>query len=107
VRSVVLSAQQQVVMAAVGTAQQQPANMAQFSFANGVLTLDGVPLSQAIVELDRWYDADIRLGDSAVRNHILDATFAAGSFSDLSEVLTLALNVRVVRDGRILTLYTR
>ena len=107
VRSVVVSARQQVMVSDHGRLQVRTADLAQFSFANGVLTLDGVAMPQAILELDRWYDADIRVGDPAVLRHVLDATFAAGSLSDLSDVLTLALNVRVVRNGRVLTLYTR
>lgn len=79
-----------------------------FSFATGTLTLDEMPLSQAIPELDRWYDADIRLGSSAIASHgVIDGKFAAGSLADLAKNLEFVLDVRAVRSGRVLTLYER
>ena len=84
-----------------------PAMPAQFSFAMGTLTLDGLRLPEAISELDRWYDADIRLGDPALALQGVGGKFAAGSLADLAKNLELTLNVRVVREGRVLTLFPR
>ncbi|HXC24982.1 MAG TPA: FecR domain-containing protein, partial [Gemmatimonadaceae bacterium] len=67
----------------------------------------GLPLPAAIVELDRWFDADIRLGDPMLEKQRIKGEFAAGSLADLSAILELTYNVRVVRDGRVLTLYPR
>lgn len=103
----VLAVMQQATLTPRGVVHVRAVDPAQFTFASGVLTLEGVPLAQAIPELDRWYDADIQLGDSAVSHHVLAATFATGSLADLTEVLTLALDVRVVRNGRTLTLYSK
>lgn len=83
------------------------ATPAHFSFATGTLTLDGLRLPEAIAELDRWYDADIRVGDPALASQGIGGKFAAGSLADLAGNLELALNVRVVREGRVLTLYPR
>jgi transmembrane sensor len=77
-----------------------------FMFATGVLTLNGVSLLDAIPELDRWYGADIRLGSPTLATHHLKGEFAAGSLADLG-MLEFALGVRVVREGRVLTLYPR
>ena len=107
VRSVVLTAGRQVVIGRMGIARAGPVDPSAFGFATGVLTLNGVPLRDAIVELDRWYNADIRLGDPALGAREITGGFTAGSLSELTETLELTFNVRVVRDGRVLTVYPR
>ncbi|HXC25585.1 MAG TPA: FecR domain-containing protein [Gemmatimonadaceae bacterium] len=78
-----------------------------FGFAGGILTLNSMPLSRALQELDRWYGADIRLSDSSLTRVPIDGKFTAGSLSDLSEILQNILDARVVRHGRVLTLFPR
>lgn len=90
-----------------GSAHVRSSEAAQFSFAAGVLQLDSMPLSRAIVELNRWYAADIRLGDPSLARVAIEGKFSAGSLSDLTSVLELMLDARVVRDGRRLTLYRK
>jgi ferric-dicitrate binding protein FerR (iron transport regulator) len=107
VQSAVVTARQQANVDQQGAVHVSPASQAQFTFANGVLTFDGVLLKDAITELDRWYDADIRIEDPALAMHRLRGTCTTGSLTDLSSILELALNVRVVRDGRTLTLYPK
>jgi ferric-dicitrate binding protein FerR (iron transport regulator) len=103
---VVLAANQQVEIGQHLVSMVQSADPAGFTFATGVLTIDGRSLADAIPDLDRWYDADIRLGDTALANRRIMGEFRAGSLSDLSDVLGLS-GVRVKRVGRVLTLYTR
>jgi transmembrane sensor len=107
VQSTVLTGAQQVVVTPRAVGPIQRADRAAFSFATGILTLNSVPLSEAIVELDRWYDADIRLGDARLATWRLSGEYAAGSLADLTEFLEGTFNVRVVRAGRVLTLYPR
>jgi transmembrane sensor len=107
VRSVVLTAAQQVAVGRDWTSPVQPADPAQFSFARGVLTLDGVRFPEAVVELDRWYDADIRLGNPVLASRHVAGEFADGTIAALAEYLTGTLHVRVVRNGRVLTLMPR
>ena len=107
VHSVVLTAARQVEVRQDGAMRVSPADPAQFSFAAGVLTLGDTPLSVAAVELGRWYDADIRLGDPSLTTQRVKGKFAAGSLADLAAILEWTFEVRVVRDGRILTLYPR
>jgi transmembrane sensor len=78
-----------------------------FGFAAGVLTLDSMSLSNAIPELDRWYNADVRLGDPSLAAQPVEGDVSAGSLGELANILELSLDVRVVRTGRVLTLYPR
>lgn len=90
-----------------GVTYAGPADASQFSFACGVLALEDMSLSQAIPELDRWYDADIRLADPALATKRIKGNVTAGSLADLTERLQVLFDVRVVREGRVLTLYPR
>ncbi|HXC24570.1 MAG TPA: FecR domain-containing protein [Gemmatimonadaceae bacterium] len=90
-----------------GVAHAAPADASEFGFATGVLVLQRMPLSQAIPALDRWYDADIRLGDAALNTKPIEGNVTTGSLADLVERLEVLFDVRVVRDGRVLTLYPR
>jgi transmembrane sensor len=76
-------------------------------FVTGRLVLAKTPLRDAIAELDRWYGADIRLGDAALGNLPLQGVLMSGSIGDLMELLQGTLDVRVVRQGKTLTLYPR
>jgi transmembrane sensor len=107
VQSQVLTAMQQLVVNSRGIASQiYPANPARFSFASGLLVLDNVPLSEAIAELNRWFDVDLRLGDPSLGKTILVAgSFQSGSVTDLMGLLQETFNVRVVRNGKTLTIY--
>ncbi|HXC26016.1 MAG TPA: FecR domain-containing protein [Gemmatimonadaceae bacterium] len=105
--STVVTAAQQAEIAQTGQIQTRSADLAQFAFATGLLKLDRVPLPAAIPELNRWYDVDIRLGAPSLASERVTGEFAVGSLADLSDILSLMFNVRVVRDGRVLTLYPR
>ncbi|HXC26004.1 MAG TPA: FecR domain-containing protein [Gemmatimonadaceae bacterium] len=103
----VVTAAQMVVAGPHGVSSILPSDGSQFTFASGILTIDGIPLRDAIPELERWYDVKIQLVDSTMAAHPLDGELAAGSVSDLSTLLEMAYKVRVVRAGRVLTLYPR
>ena len=104
---IVLMAQQQAELSQTGVVRVRAADPGVFTFASGVLTLNGVPLRDAIVEFDRWYDADIRLGDPALGDKLVQGAFAAGSLGDLAQVLGFTFHARVVHVGRVITLYSR
>lgn len=103
----VLANGQQLVLGRAGAAHLESLNPAPFTFVRGVLTLKNMPLSQAIAELDRWYDADIRLGDPSLRTLRVTGENAAGSLEDLSNIFELTFKVHVVRQGRTLTLFPK
>ena len=105
VGNTVLTAQQQVTVGTEGMSLVTPTSIGQFGFATGLLTVDNMRLSDAVIELSRWYDADIRLGTSALNNRRLKGQFKTESLADLASMLEWSLGLRVIRDGRTLTLY--
>jgi ferric-dicitrate binding protein FerR (iron transport regulator) len=107
VRSVVLTAHQQVDVSRDRVGAVRVANPGQFSFATGLLTLEYVPLADAVDDLNRWYDADIRINDPVLRSQPITAQLRPGSLADLTRLLELTFDVRVVRTGRVVTLFRR
>jgi len=106
-RSTVVSAGEQVDVSARGTSAIRPMDPAQMSFASGTLALKQVPLSDAVVELNRWYNTRIRLGDSSLAQRRINGEFKSESLDTLADMLEWTLNLRVVHDGRVLVLYPR
>ncbi len=80
---------------------------AAFGVAEGRLVLTDVPLREAAADLERWYDVKLRFGDSTVSYLPISAVLPSGSAGDLVEVLRLTFGVRVVQQGRILTINDR
>jgi ferric-dicitrate binding protein FerR (iron transport regulator) len=107
VRSVIVTAAQEAQVGQDNIVHVHPANSAQFGFVNGALVFNSVPLSTAIIELDRWYNADIRLADPAMATLRMTGECPIGSLTDLSNLLSLTFDARVVRDGKVLTLYPK
>ncbi len=71
----------------------------------GTLSIASLTLKDAIPELNRWYNADIRLGDSTLATRRASGSLEVGSITDLMWLLRTAYDVRVVRTGRVVTLY--
>ncbi len=107
VDSTIVSAAQQLVVGRYSTGHVQAANPNVFAFAAGRLVLERMSLTAAIAELNRWYDAEIRFADPTIGHSLIEGSFIDGSPADLSEQLSWSLGFRVVRDGRVLTLYRR
>ena len=107
IQSVVLTASRYIEIGSRGAARLGEGDRSLFDFAAGVLTIHSTPLMQAIPELNRWYAADVQLGDPSFARVPIEGKFTAGSLSDLANVLGLMLHARVVRNGRVLTLYSQ
>lgn len=107
VQSSVVSAAQRAEVTGDGLVSVESASAAQLLFSSDVLTLGTQRLPEAIPDLNRWYDADIRLGDTALATRGIGGMFAAGSLENLIEFFEFTLKVRVVRNGRVLTLFSR
>ena len=65
----------------------------------GSLVLDGVTLRRAAAELQRWYDVDITITDSALARRPVVARFHGESAERAIEAVALALGARVERRG--------
>lgn len=77
---------------------------AYLSWIGGRLNFRDTPLRDALGELGRWYDLDFRLVTPAPDGVALTATFGNEPVADALTALAVALNVRVRRDGRTVTL---
>jgi transmembrane sensor len=74
------------------------------SWRDGRLTFEDTPVAEAVAEIGRWYDLDIRLGDPRLASKTLTATFDDPPAAVLV-ALEGALGVRATRAGRVVTLY--
>jgi ferric-dicitrate binding protein FerR (iron transport regulator) len=74
-------------------------------FVAGHLVLQRTRLRDVIPDLDRWYDVDLRLSDPALGRLPVDLILMDGSVGDLVELLKNLYNLRIVRAGRMITLY--
>jgi ferric-dicitrate binding protein FerR (iron transport regulator) len=79
----------------------------QFGFAQGRLVITGATLAEAIPDLKRWYDVDVRLGDPALGQRRLTLESTGRSLIDLQTALEVTLALRVVREGQTITLFPK
>lgn len=107
VSSSVLSANQEILISPAGRQVLQPTSPSRFSFERGVISFDGITLKDAIQDLNRWFDADIQLGDLSLEERRLEGDYGQGTAGSLAEILELTFDIRVVKEGRTLTLYPR
>ncbi len=107
VQSAVLTEKQQIEVSSTGVSAVHQFAAGDFSVATRILTLNDMPLADAIVSLNRWYNADIQLGDTDLVTNRIAGRFTAGSLSDLAAVFEWTFNLRVVRNGKTLTLYRK
>lgn len=105
VGGVVLSEQQAVSVSQQNKANIIPFNERDLAFVNGLLRFEDIELKAAIPELNRWYNADIRIEDSSILGRKVWGTFERGSITDLVAILEYTLDLRIEREGRILKLY--
>jgi len=76
---------------------------AALGFADGRLMLNHTRLQDAIPQLERWYDVEIRVTDARLSGQRLTATLLNNSIGELVELLEVTFNARVDRNGKILT----
>ena len=70
------------------------------AWRDGRLAFDERPLREVARELERWYDIDIALGDSALAGTPLTASFTNQSADEALAIVAGALGARVTRSGR-------
>lgn len=77
------------------------------AWLHGGLAFDDVPLGDAVREIGRWYDLEIRVADSSLARRHLIATIGNEPADDVLRLVALTLNLRMVRDGRAVTFYPK
>lgn len=105
VGSVVVNGGQEVSVSSYETSAVRIHDMNALSFTKGLLVLNNISLLDAIPDLNRWYNVEIRLGDPIFANKEIAGGFESGSIFDLIALLEPMYDARIVRDGRVLTLY--
>jgi ferric-dicitrate binding protein FerR (iron transport regulator) len=70
------------------------------AWTTGKLVFDRVPLKEALARLSRWYDSDIRLGDTSLSDVPYTAEFSSEPLPQVLELLTASLDARVERNAR-------
>ncbi len=70
------------------------------AWVQGSLLFDGTRLRDALPQLARWYDLDIRVTDSTLSDRRFTATFRHESAAQVLEVLAGSLDLQVERYGR-------
>jgi ferric-dicitrate binding protein FerR (iron transport regulator) len=77
------------------------------AWTRGGLGFDGTPLREALPQIMRWYDLDLTLGDSALAERRITASFEDEPASRVIQRLALALGLRVEQRGTTTILYSR
>lgn len=80
-----------------------------FAFVDGDMVIEPQPFRDAVADLARWYDADIRIDDDAIwlNDRIIQGTFSRGTPRDLASILSFMFDVDVVWHGQDLTIRSR
>lgn len=75
------------------------------SWTEGRLVFDDMLLSEAIPVLERWYDVDIIVGDSASYDRRLFATLGSEPIARVLDLVALSLGLRFEQTGRTVTFF--
>jgi transmembrane sensor len=88
------------------TTVQRGVDVARYlAWTRGVLAFDGMPLGDVVSTLERWYNVDIGLADSALAVRRLTATFQNEPIDLVLQRIALTLGLRVERaDGSVFLL---
>lgn len=78
------------------------------SWTEGRLVFNNTPLAEALPTLERWYDLEVSVADSALYQRRLFATVTDGdSPMKVLDLVAISLDLRVERVGRQIILHTR
>jgi len=77
----------------------------QLAWTRGVLAFDGTPLGEVVRTLERWYNVELRVADSALAARRLTAAFQNESIDLVLQRIALTVGLRVERaDGSVILL---
>ena len=77
------------------------------AWTEGRIAFDDATLAEAVPTIERWYDVEIVVADTALARHRVNAEFHDESLSEVLNALSVALNADVRRDGRRVTFTPR
>lgn len=76
-------------------------------WSEGRLLFAKATLRDAALQLGRWYNIDVRLGDSALADLRVNGSFGDEPVSQVIELIALSLDLRYERSGRVVTFYQK
>lgn len=74
------------------------------AWMEGRIVFEAVPLPDALRQLERWFDVEIQLADPELARLKLNGSYRDASITEVIRDISLALNVRAERSGRVVTL---
>jgi transmembrane sensor len=77
------------------------------AWTEGRLAFDGAPLRVALRQLERWYDVNFVVADSALADRRLTARFRAESLTEALDAIAVALDARYERRDRVISFTPR
>lgn len=72
---------------------------------DGGLSFENEPLRSVVLELSRWFDADIRIATPALGERRVSAVYHDPTLSGVIDALSATIGIHAVRSGRVITLY--
>ncbi|MEO8334978.1 MAG: FecR domain-containing protein [bacterium] len=70
------------------------------SWTDGTLEFRDTPVGDALAELGRWYDVDVRIADPALESRRVTATLRDQALPEILDLFAIGLGARVERRGR-------
>jgi transmembrane sensor len=74
-------------------------------WADGRVVFQQTPLSEVAAELERWYDVDLQIGDSAIAASRITLDMPAGALYDVLDAVAVPLNLRYEKNRDSIRLY--
>jgi transmembrane sensor len=69
------------------------------SWKSGKLMFNNTPLTEIIKKLNRWYNVDIRIQDTTIRNYLYSVNFNDESLQQVKEILEAITPIKFVKEG--------
>jgi transmembrane sensor len=89
------------------TAERTPGAAAYLRWQGGHLSFVERPLPEVLRAIGRWYDLDVRVPDTTLARRVVTAEFSTQSADQMLGALALAVDAKVERAGRVVTLRPR
>ena len=74
-------------------------------WTEGRLVFDHTPLAEVALQLSKWYDLDIELGEAPLATRRLSGAFEAEAADEVVSAIALSLGLRYEREGRSITFF--